>query len=162
MNFKTTTLAAVAALILSPAVAMADEIPLQVTVEAIVPNQAGLQITDIGGWASNTQRMSWNGNSLDPIRQQVLIKSGLAADVTAYLQSPASITSGGDSLQLTVAVAGEQLPVGAATAPVVATQTEAGAGKAADIVIAAVKPSGDFVQGNYQGNVFMMFESVAP
>lgn len=161
MTIKTATLAAVAALMLTPAVAMAEEFPLQVTVEAVVPTATGLQITDIGGWAGNIQRMGWNGTGLDSIRQQLLIKSGLG-DVTAYLSSPATITSGGNALQLAVEIAGEALPVGAATAPVVATDTEAAAGKSADIVIAAIKPAGAYVQGNYQGNVFMMFESVAP
>lgn len=164
MNFKTTTLAAVAALILSPAVAMAEEFPLQVTVEAIVPAPGGLQISPVGDWAGQTQNMRWNlaTQRLDPIQQQIDMKSGLGA-ITAYLTTDAVLTNAANSIALTVSVAGQALKVGATDAVEVASQTEAAASKRAAVAIVAAAPTGPgYAQGNYQGNVFMMFESVAP
>jgi len=57
MNLKTTVLAAAAALILTPAAAMAatEQFPIQVTVEATVPSATGLQISPVGDWAGQTQ-----------------------------------------------------------------------------------------------------------
>lgn len=164
MNFKTSTLAAVAALILSPAVAMAEEFPLQVTVEAVVPSAAGLQISPVGDWAGQTQNMRWNlaTQTLDPIQQQIDMKSGLGA-INAYLTTNAVLASAANTIGLTVSVAGQALAVGEVNAVEVASATEAAASKRASIAIVAAAPTGPaYVQGNYQGNVFMMFESSAP
>lgn len=166
MNLKTTVLAAAAALILTPAAAMAatEQFPIQVTVEATVPSATGLQISPVGDWAGQTQNMRWNiaTQRLDPILQQVDMKSGLGA-INAYLTTEAMLTSAGNAIDLTVAVAGQDLQVGAANAVEVATATEAAASKRAAVAITAAAPAGDsYVQGTYQGNVFMMFESGTP
>lgn len=164
MNLKSLPLAAVAALMLSPAVALAEEFPLQVTVEAVVPSPTGLQISPVGDWVGRTQQMRWNlaTQRLDPIQQQLDMKSGLGA-IEAYLSTDAVLTSAANSIALTVTVAGKDLAVGEANKVEVATTIEAAASKRADVSIAAAAPTGaGYVQGNYQGNVFMMFESEAP
>ena len=166
MNLKTTVLAAAAALILTPAAATAatEQFPIQVTVEATVPSATGLQISPVGDWAGQTQNMRWNiaTQRLDPILQQVDMKSGLGA-INAYLTTEAMLTSAGNAIDLTVAVAGQDLQVGAANAVEVATPTEAAASKRAAVAITAAAPTGEsYVQGTYQGNVFMMFESGTP
>jgi hypothetical protein len=166
MSIKTTTLAAVAALILAPAAAMAatEQHPLQVTVEAIVPSATGLQISPVGDWANQTQSMRWNiaTSTLEPIRQQLDMKSGLGA-ISAYLTTDAVLTSAGNQIDMAVSIAGQTLDVGAANAVEVASATEASASKRAAVNIAAAAPTdGEYAQGNYQGNVFMMFESGTP
>jgi len=166
MNLKNTVLAAAAALILTPAAAMAatEQFPLQVTVEAVVPSATGLQISPVGNWAGQTQNMRWNiaTQRLDPIQQQVYMKSGLGA-INAYLTTDAMLTSAGNKIDLTVNVAGQDLLVGAANAVEVATTLEAAASKRAAVAITAAAPAGEgYAHGNYQGNVFMMFESGTP
>ncbi len=162
MTLKSTPLAALAALAFSPAAAMAEQFPLQVTVEAVVPTATGLQISPVGDWAGQVQTMHWDMDTedLSPIRQQIDMKSGLGA-INAYLTTDALLTSGGDSIVLDVAVAGKALAVGPAAAIEVATDTESAAGKRADVEISAVSPEA-YVSGIYQGNVFLMFESTAP
>ncbi|WP_312328593.1 CS1 type fimbrial major subunit [Stenotrophomonas sp.] len=166
MNLKSTVLAAAAALILTPAAAMAatEQFPIQVTVEATVPSSTGLQISPVGDWAGQTQQMRWNiaTQSLAPIQQQVDMKSGLGA-INAYLTTEAMLTSAGNAIDLAVNVAGQELKVGAGNAVEVATSTEAAASKRAAVAITAAAPTGDgYVHGTYQGNVFMMFESGTP
>lgn len=164
MTIKRTGLALAAALMFSPAAAMAEEFPLQVTVEAFVPSPTGLQITPVGDWAGVTQSMGWNlaTQTLNPINQQLDMKSDLGA-ITAYLTTDATLASAANIINLTVSVAGKELKVGAAAAEEVASQTEAAASKRAAVeIVAAAAPTGGYKQGNYQGNVFMMFESVAP
>lgn len=166
MSIKTLSVAAVAALCLGPAVALAavEQFPLQVSVEAVVPSPTGLQISPVGDWAGRVQSMRWNlaTERLDPIRQQLDMRSGLGP-ILAYLSSEALLTSAGNQIGLSVSVAGEQLRVGAAAATRVATATEAAASKRAAVEILAADPgAGGYAQGNYQGNVFLMFESGTP
>ncbi|WP_421566880.1 CS1 type fimbrial major subunit [Stenotrophomonas sp. PD6] len=163
---KTTLLAAAAALMLTPgaAIAATEQFPLQVTVEAVVPSATGLQISPVGDWAGQTQSMRWNiaTQRLDPIQQQVDMKSGLGA-ITAYLTTDAMLTSAGNAIDLTVNVAGQALQVGASNAVEVATPVEAAASKRAAVtIVAADADAGGYAHGTYQGNVFMMFESGTP
>ncbi|MFG3448014.1 MULTISPECIES: CS1 type fimbrial major subunit [unclassified Stenotrophomonas] len=165
MSFKSNVLTAAAALILTPAaMAATEQFPVQVTVEAVVPSANGLQISPVGDWAGQTQNMRWNiaTQRLDPIQQQIDMKSGLGA-IQAYLTTDAVLTSAGNTIDLTVAVAGQDLQVGAANALEVASPTEAAASKRAAVAITAAAPAGEsYVHGTYQGNVFMMFESGTP
>ena len=164
MTINRTGLALAAALMFSPAAAMAEEFPLQVTVEAFVPSPNGLQISPVGDWAGITQNMRWNlaTQTLDPINQQLDMKSGLGA-ITAYLTTDATLASAANTIAMNVSVAGKPLAVGSAAAVEVASAAEALASKRAAVeIVAAAAPTGGYKQGNYQGNVFMMFESVAP
>ncbi len=166
MNLKTTVLIGATALLSAPAAAIAatEQFPLQVTVEATVPSATGLQISPVGDWAGVTQNMRWNiaTGRLDPIQQQIDMKSGLGA-INAYLTSDAMLISGGNIIDMSVAVAGRTLQVGPANAVEVATPTEAAATKRAAVSIAAAAPGAPgYVHGTYQGNVFMMFESGTP
>ncbi len=166
MRLMTIPCALTGALLLAPisALAAVEQYPLQVTVEAVVPSPTGLQISPVGDWAGRVQSMRWNlaTERLDPIRQQLDMKSGLGA-IVAYLSSEALLTSAGNQIGLTVSVAGQELGVGAAAAAEVASATEAAASKRAAVEILAAAPdAGGYAQGNYQGNVFMMFESGTP
>ncbi|MEN5203155.1 CS1 type fimbrial major subunit [Stenotrophomonas sp. TWI700] len=164
MLIKRTSIAVAAAMMLSPAAAMADEFPLQVTVEAFVPAPGGLQISPVGDWAGITQEMTWDmsAQKLRPIQQQIDVKSGLGA-ISAYLTADPVLASAANTIKLTVDVAGKTLAVGSAGAVEIASTAEALASKRAAVeIIAAAAPNGGYAQGNYQGNVFMMFESVAP
>jgi hypothetical protein len=162
MKCKFILAAAVSALLMSPAVSLAEQFPMQVTVEAVVPSATGLQISPVGDWAGQVQVMPWNINTqaLEPIQQQIDMRSGLGA-INAYLTTDAILSSGGDNIGLNVAVAGKPLAVGPASAVEVATTTESAAGKRADVAISAVAPA-SYVPGVYQGSVFLMFESSAP
>lgn len=162
MKCKFIPAAALSALLMLPAVSFAEQFPMQVTVEAVVPTATGLQISPVGDWAGQVQVMPWNINTqaLDPIQQQIDMKSGLGA-INAYLITDAILSSGGDNIGLNVAVAGKPLAVGPASAVEVATTTESAAGKRADVAISAVAPDA-YVSGVYQGSVFLMFESSAP
>lgn len=166
MHLKSHLVAAAAAMMLAPAAAFAatEQYPLQVTVEATVPSATGLQISPVGDWAGQTQTMRWNiaTQRLDPIQQQVDMKSGLGA-IQAYLSTEAMLTSAGNAIDLTVNVAGKNLQVGPGNAVEVATATEAAGSKRAAVAItAAAAGGGGYVHGSYQGNVFMMFESGTP
>ncbi|WP_329763444.1 CS1 type fimbrial major subunit [Stenotrophomonas geniculata] len=161
MKFNKTLLSAAAALIISPAVSFAADIPVNVRVEAVIPTADGLRV-DTKDWGGVTQNMSYdiNSDTLSPIRKQLSVKSN--ADVYAYLQSPASLTSGNDSLSLTVALGATELKVGAANKAEIAKKADAEAtnGKTMDLTItAADAPSTGYVAGSYIGEVMMMFES---
>ncbi len=166
MRLKTYTFAVAAALLLATPAAQAavEQYPLQISVEAVVPSPTGLQISPVGDWVGRVQSMRWNmaTQRLDPIRQQLDMKSGLGP-IVAYLSSEAVLTSAGNQIDLSVSVAGQALEVGAAGAAVVATATEAAASKRAAVEIVAAAPAEQgYAQGSYQGNVFMMFESGTP
>ncbi|AWH29568.1 CS1 type fimbrial major subunit [Stenotrophomonas sp. YAU14A_MKIMI4_1] len=163
MNISKTFLSTAAALILAPAVAIAAPIPVTVSVEATIPAAAGLQVTPVGGWDSITQRMSWDiaRQDLQPISQQIDMKNSSGA-INGYLVSDAALTSGANSLPLTVAVNGKTLPVGAAAAVELLTAAEAGASKRVGVNISTTRPGAGYVEGNYTGLVYMMFDAVAP
>lgn len=164
MRIKHTLLASLAATLLSPAIALAEQHNLQVSVEAQVPSPDGLQISPVGDWAGVTQRMNWNiaTQTLDPIQRQLNMKSGLG-EIKAYLTDAALLTSGANSIEMNVSVHGKALTVGPTTPAVILTDVEAAAGRQVDVrIAAAAAPVGGYVAGTYQGNVFMMFESVAP
>lgn len=164
MSIKPTVIALGTVLMLSPAAAMAEEFPLQVTVEAFVPAPGGLQVSPVGDWAGVTQEMRWDlaSQKLSPIQQQIDVKSGLGA-ISAYLTTDAVLASAANTIDMSVTVAGKTLVVGSAGAVEIASAAEALASKRAAVEISpAAAPGGGYVQGNYQGNVFMMFESVAP
>ncbi|MCC7634820.1 CS1 type fimbrial major subunit [Stenotrophomonas rhizophila] len=164
MSINRTGLALAAVLMFSPAAAMAEEFPLQVSVEAFVPSPNGLQVSPVGDWAGITQNMFWDiaTQKLKPIQQQVDLKSGLGA-INAYLTADANLTSAANTIKMTVSVAGKPLALGSAAAVEVATANEAANSKRAAVeIVAAAAPNTGYAQGNYQGNVFMMFESAAP
>ncbi|HIE5355103.1 TPA: CS1 type fimbrial major subunit [Stenotrophomonas maltophilia] len=165
MNLKSIAAAALATLILSPAVASADpeQFPLQINVTATVPTSTGLQISPVGDWAGETQDLPWNMTTqrLEPVQKQIDMKSGLGA-ITAHLAYDAKLAADAGEMPMTVSVAGKALAVGPAAAVEVATEVEAAAGKRALVSIAAAPVGGEYLQGNYSGTVSMMFESRSP
>jgi len=159
MSFKKTLLAAAAALILVPAVSLAADFPITVSVEAAVPAANGLQISPVNGWDAVTQRMGWDivTQDLKPIKQQMHMKSNAA--IHAYLTTDAKLTSANNELPMNVSVHDQELKTGVVDKVQLLTETEAAAGKRVEVVISTTKPTAGYVEGNYSGQVFMMFES---
>jgi len=144
--------------------AWAEQQSITVEVLAQIPTPGGLQVSPVGDWGGRVQQMQWDiaTQAPKPIVQQLQVKSGLG-EIKAYLSNPAEMVSGGDSVALDVAVAGQKLGVGASNGVVIANPTEAAAGRNVGLNISAVAPSsGTYTSGTYQGTVIMMFESVAP
>lgn len=159
MNIKNTLLSTAAALILAPAASFAADFPVTVSVEAVIPAANGLQITPVNAWDSITQNFSWDiaNQDLKPISQQMDMKSNAA--IHGYLTTAAALTSGANSLPLTVVVNGKPLAVGAADKVEILTSVEAAASKRVGVEISTTKPSGGYVEGTYTGQAYMMFES---
>ncbi|NIJ69941.1 CS1 type fimbrial major subunit [Xanthomonas sp. 60] len=159
MSMNKTLLAAVAALMLTPAAAFAEDFPITVSVEAKVPNADGLQISPVNGWDSLTQRMGWDlaAQTLIPIRRQIDMKS--SASIDAYLIGDAVLTSAANALPLSIELHGKPLSAGVANKVEILNQTEAAASRRVDLKIATTAPTGGYVEGDYAGQVYMMFES---
>lgn len=165
MSFKKNLLAAAAALSIIPAVSLAADFPITVSVEAVVPAANGLQISGVGDFLTRTQSMGWNivTEELQPIRGQLDMKSPAA--IFAYLTTDAVLTSGANSLPMSVSVHGKSLETGVGKKVEVLTAPAAGAADATrrvDVSISTAKPTGGYVEGKYVGQVFMMFESTIP
>lgn len=136
----------------------ADPIEKQVTVTASIPTEA-FYVEPVGGnWMNEPQDMAWNSfqQSLQPIRKQLQVRS-TTGPIAAYLTSPATITSGADSINLDVSVAGKSLTLVSAE---VIGKDQAAPGAIVGFEIAAqTAGTGGYVPGNYLGVVNMMFET---
>jgi hypothetical protein len=160
MSFNKTLLAAAAALSIIPAMSLAADFPMTVSVEAVVPAANGLQVSAVGGWDTVIQPLTWDiiNQDLKPITKQLDIKSN--ADVHAYLTTDAVLTSSTDSLPMNVSIRGKPLLTGAANKVQLLTAAEAnGPGTRVEFAISTTKPAAGYVEGKYSGQVFMMFES---
>lgn len=159
MRIKSLLLAPVAALAMAPVSSFAADFPVTISIEAVIPAAEGLQVATVGGWDAITQAMGWDlaRQELKPINQEMDMKSNAA--IEGYLTSAASLTSGSNSLPLTVAVNGKVLQAGAAAKTTILTETEAQASRRVGVDIKATKPTDGYVEGNYAGQVYMMFES---
>ena len=139
----------------------ADPIEKQVQVIATVPT-AAFYVEPVGGsWMNDPQELVWNSfqSSFETIDKQLQVKSTVGA-ISAYLLSPAVISSGADAIDLDVKVAGTSLST---TAAEVVNAAQAAPGSTVGFQIAAKAPStGNFVPGSYQGLVSMIFETAAP
>lgn len=140
-------------------VANADMYTLNVNVQATIPASDGLIVSDVGGWSSSTQVMRWNmaTTSLDPVRQQLDLKSGIG-EIKAYLTDNAMLTSAANTIPLTVSIKGKTLQVGTSNAVSILSQQEAATGQRVDFTIETTG-AGPFDEGNYGGLVLLMFES---
>lgn len=160
---KMRSMVAAAALCSSGAV-MADTVEFDVEVFATIPSANGLDVYDVGGWASTPKEMVYNraDKTLREVRGPLEMKSGLGA-ISAHLSYLPILVAGNDNIGLNVSIAGKPLAVGSGATVEVATALEAAAGKRADLVIAA-DPAGTtgYAPGVYQGTVQMTFESAAP
>ncbi|MDH0305075.1 MULTISPECIES: CS1 type fimbrial major subunit [unclassified Pseudomonas] len=139
----------------------ADPIEKQVQVTATVPTDA-FYVEPVGGnWMNDPQELGWNSfrGELQAITKQLQVKSTVGP-ISAYLLSPAAITSGTNSIGLDIKVADTVLST---TSTEVVSQAQAAPGAVVGFEIAAqAAPSTGYVPGNYQGLVSMMFETAAP
>jgi hypothetical protein len=147
-------------LMAGPAVAE-QRIDHTLTVTATVPVDT-FYVEPMGGnWMNDPQNMSYrpvDGN-LEPIRKQLSVRSTTGAIQAKMLNLP-SMTSGANSIPLTVAVGGKALTL--ASQDVVAA-ADATAGTVVDFMVSAGgKPATGYVAGNYQGIVNMVFETPDP
>ncbi|EIK95993.1 hypothetical protein PMM47T1_13575 [Pseudomonas sp. M47T1] len=137
-----------------------DPIEKQVTVTAQIPTD-NFFVEPVGGnWMNDPQEMAWNSfqETLQPISKQLQVKSTTGA-ISAYLLTPAVMTSGANNIALNVSVAGKSLTT---TAAEVVSASQAAPGATVGFQVAAVGNGATFVPGNYQGVVNMMFETVTP
>lgn len=137
-----------------------DPIEKQVLVTATVPT-ASFYVEPVGGnWMNDPQEMAWNSfqGTLSPVRKQLQAKSTIGP-ITAYLLSPAVVSSGLDAIDLDVTIGTTVLTTKAAE---ILTAAQATPGAIVDFEVAAKVPAGGYKPGNYQGLVGMMFETAAP
>jgi len=138
----------------------ADPIEKQVQVIATVPT-GQFYVEPVGNWINDPQELPWNSfqSSFGTIDKQLQVKSSIGP-ISAFMPSPAIISSGAESIGLDVKVAGTSLST---TAVEVVSGAQALPGQTIALQIAAKQPgSGTFVPGTYQGLVSMVFETAAP
>ncbi|UVJ43867.1 fimbrial protein [Pseudomonas sp. LS1212] len=159
---KKIILAAPLALAFAVGAQAADPVQHQVTVVATVPTDSFYVVTPVGdNWTSVPQELSWDPvrEELSTLRKQFNVKSTIGP-ISAYLTSPAAISSGGNSIDLQVKVHGVELTT---ASNIVVPNGAATGGRMVDFELAALAPtSGSYVPGSYQGMVGMMFETAAP
>ena len=149
-----------ALLLASGSLMAAERIEHTVTVTAQIPTDK-FYVQPVGDWMSTPQKLTFNpfNQQLEPLAKQLEMKSTLGS-IKGYLVYPATMTSGKESIGLTVKVGGVALTT---TSTELLTQADANTGKQVGLeIIPAVAPTGGYKPGNYQGIVSMMFESEAP
>lgn len=149
-----------ALLLASGSLMAAERIEHTVTVTAQIPTDK-FYVQPVGDWMSTPQKLTFNpfNQQLEPLAKQLEMKSTLGS-IKGYLVYPATMTSGKESIGLTVKVGGVALTT---TSTELLTQADANTGKQVGLeIIPAAAPTGDYKPGNYQGIVSMMFESEAP
>lgn len=138
--------------------AMATQsIDKSVEVFANIPTQT-FYVQPEGGWMSVPQELNYNTftGALDPVNKRLIAKSTTGA-IQGKLDYPAVITSGRDSIGLTVTIAGTEL---SSTAAEVVAAADIGREMFLPIQIAAAAaPTGGYAPGNYAGFVNMTFET---
>ncbi|AIR62012.1 CS1 type fimbrial major subunit [Cedecea neteri] len=132
-------------------------------VEAVIP-ATDFFVTPVNGWNAQTQKMAWNAatGSLDGFSQQLQMKNS-GGSIKAYLsgQPVLSSASGTDTIDLLVNIAGQTLPIDAASAVTLYSASEAAAEKTATLTVSqksGTKPTA----GTYIGAVTMMFDTETP
>lgn len=163
---KHSLLAATAALLIAPAIAMAataETKTITVNAQADVPNTAGLQVSTPDGWEGLPQGPIWDTareTLVDSAARVINVKSPAA--ISAYLTAAAQMASAADVVDLDVKIDNVALPTTAATKIQVANATQAPAGKQLTFVISPNEPADGYKQGSYTGQFHMVFESDIP
>ncbi|MFK8328885.1 CS1 type fimbrial major subunit [Pseudomonas sp. BJa5] len=149
------------ALLTSTSAFALDPIEKQVQVTAQIPTES-FYVEPVGGnWMNDPQQLGWDAvrEQLQPVRKQLQVKS-TTGPISAYLLSPAVISSGGNNIGLNVKVADTVLSTSATE---VVNAADAAPGTVVGFEIAAQPAgAGGYVPGNYQGLVSMIFETPAP
>lgn len=149
-----------ALLLASGSLMAAERVEHTVTVTAQVPTES-FYVQPVGDWMSTPQKLAFNpfSQQLDSLSKQVAMKSTIGP-IKGYLVYPATMSSGNESIGLTVKVGGVALTT---TSTDLLNQADAKTGKLVGVdIIPAVAPEGGYKPGNYEGVVSMMFESEAP
>lgn len=149
-----------AAMVVSSSAAFAAPISLDATVNAVIPSATGLDVYAVNGWNTIPLQMDYDrtAKTLGTVGGAVSIKGG-TKEVNAYLVSAPVMVSAGESIPLTVTVAGLPLAVGSAAAVEVVNAADVVGGKQVQFVIGAGPVTGGYKEGNYQGVVNTMFEA---
>lgn len=134
--------------------AMAVDIRKQVEVIVQVPSQE-FYVQAEGGWDQRSQALSYNvmQQRLRPLTKRYIAKS-LSGGIQARLVQPPVITSGLDSIPLTVKVNGRELNL---IAQEVLSAAESGVQAYMPVQISAA--DGPYAPGHYQGFVNLIFET---
>lgn len=138
----------------------AERVEHTVQVTAQVPAST-FYVEPVGNWLNTPQKLEFDpfSKTLATLTKQFDVKSTIGP-VKGYLSHPATITSGKESINLKVMLAGVELT---STSAELVNQADANAGKQVGLeIIPAAAPTGGYKPGNYQGVVSMMFESEAP
>ncbi|HGM5876225.1 TPA: CS1 type fimbrial major subunit [Stenotrophomonas maltophilia] len=165
MSLKKSLLAVAAVLLITPAVALAatETKSITVNVTADVPNSAGLQVSTPDGWEGLPQNLPWDvaRQTLSELTGRVINVKSPAA-ISAYLTAPAQMSSAADVVDLAVKLDNVVVPATSAAKIVVATESQAAAGKSLAFAIAPTAPGGGYKEGSYGGQFHMIFESDIP
>jgi hypothetical protein len=155
MTFLKTTLFAVIAA--ASIQAMAAPISHTITLEASVPSSDFYVLPKDTSWITQTQVLSYNINTgaLSSLTKQFDVKNS-GGSITGKLLSPATLSSGTASIALTVKFNNTTLTTTDAT---VVTKAAAAAASTVNLEIVPVR-SGDYVPGNYTGDVQLSFDAV--
>ncbi|MBF8723384.1 CS1 type fimbrial major subunit [Pseudomonas guariconensis] len=152
---------AVPLLALIAGTAVAEQVQQQVQVTAQIPTDQ-FYVRPVGSWIGYPQALQWNAalQEFGAIRKQFEAKSSLGP-IKGYLFDVAEVSDAatGNKFGLKITMHGKELKT---TATELLTAAQAGAGAVMDFQIAAVKPSGGYKVGTYNGFVNMVFESAAP
>ncbi|HHK4130841.1 TPA: CS1 type fimbrial major subunit [Enterobacter roggenkampii] len=151
-----------AALLATSFVAMADDqTELQFELEANIPAQQYFVEFQDPAFGTTTQTMAWDNvnDKLEEVSTTLLAKNNVGK-ITAFLDSPAALTSGTDTIPLTVSIGSLALPVGSTGAVEIVNATT----NTTQSLALNVAPTGTptYVPGDYTGAVKMMFDFELP
>lgn len=159
-NFFKTSLAAVAlaaGFASLPAIAN-DTIEHTIKLSATVPTSDFAVVPKEGDWINETQYLTYNivNQTLSSLEKKFTVVNTNGA-INGKLASPASIVSGGNSIDLEVVFGSTTLTT---TAQEVVTAANAAAPRDVSLLISATKPDSGYVPGTYTGNVQLEFDAV--
>lgn len=160
MNFLKKAIFAPLAFVAAAASVHAVAAPINHTIqlEAFIPTNSFYVLPSDSSWIGNTQKLSYN-----PVTQDLTSLNKTfdvvhtAGSITAKLLSSAVISSGGDTIPLTVKFNNVELST---VDQEVVNATQAATPSVVPFLITPVKPSGGYVPGTYIGNVQLSFDAV--
>ena len=138
--------------------AMAEPITHTIALEATVPTSDFYVTPNDSSWVNKTQKLTFSAatGNLSSVTKQFDVKN-VAGSITCKLLSTATLTSGTNSIPLTVKFNNAVLST---TDTTVLTKANAVAASSVNLEITPVRPTGgDYTPGKYSGNVQLSFDS---
>ena len=138
--------------------AVAAPINHTIQLEAFIPTSSFYVLPTDNSWIGITQKLSYS-----PITEELTSLNKTfdvihtAGSITAKLLSSAVISSGGDTIPLTVKFNNVELST---VDQEVVNATQAASASVVPLLITPVKPSGGYAPGTYMGNVQLSFDAV--